>query len=139
MKKHLIPVFLLFSVSFLQSADVEVTVKGVNSIKGKLMIAFYDQANNFRIKELPQSPIVPVASAGDIVAVANDLEPGIYAVAVIWDQNNNGVLDTKGRFKIPVEPYGFSNNPKSRFGPPAYEKCAFRLTEAGGRIQIFLK
>ena len=56
-----------------------------------------------------------------------NIEAGTYAVSLFHDENNNGVLDTKGLFEMPSEPYGFSNNPSILFGPPSFEKCKLSL------------
>ncbi|MDF1811381.1 MAG: DUF2141 domain-containing protein [Verrucomicrobiales bacterium] len=139
MMKYLITAFLLIFSVCSQAADVEVIVHGVDRPGGTLMVGFYNNASDFRVNELPESPKVPVKAPGPVITTARNLPPGLYAVAVVWDTNGNGVLDTKGRFKIPVEPYGFSNNPKTRFGPPEFAKCVFRVPENGGRIEVFLK
>ncbi|MDF1754111.1 MAG: DUF2141 domain-containing protein [Verrucomicrobiales bacterium] len=137
--KFLLPTLLFLVSASLQAADVEVTVDGVTETRGTMMIGFYTNPQDFRVNEIPQSPKFLVTKAGRITAVARDLKPGIYAVGVVWDVNNNGILDTKGRFKIPTEPYGFSNNPKARFGPPSFDQCLIQVPENGARIHIFLK
>ncbi|MCG8602369.1 MAG: DUF2141 domain-containing protein [Verrucomicrobiales bacterium] len=128
-----------FGFSFVQGADVEVTVDGVDAAKGTLLVGFFDNAADFQSpgKEVEGSPEIKVTKAGRIVCVMKGLKPGVYAVAVIWDQNNNGILDT-GAFKRPKEPYGFSLNPKVQFGPPKYEECTFTVTEPGGKLHVNL-
>ena len=143
--KHLAAV-LLFSLTLVTAtvlsspaADVEIVVEGVDAVKGKLLIGFYDSEKTFRTEELEFSPTIQITQAGKISSIAKGIKPGIYAVAVIWDQNENGILDTSGPFKKPTEPYGFSNNPKNKFGPPKYKECTFRVTEEGGRLVVVLK
>lgn len=63
------------------------------------------------------------------------LPVGTYAISTFHDQDNDGVLRT-GSFGIPKEPYGFSNNAKGLFGPPPFEKAAFRLQELPKKISI---
>lgn len=65
------------------------------------------------------------------------LPPGRYAVAVYLDVNNNRKLDS-GMFGIPREPVGASNNPRSRFGPPRFNDCAFQMTDADQTLTINL-
>ena len=129
----------IFTTSILAAADVEVIVDGVDEVKGKLLIGFYDNSKDFRVKELKESPAFQVTAAGRIIAVAKGLKPGTYAVAVIWDQNENGVLDVFGPFKVPTEPYGFSQNPKLKLGPPKFKDCTFVVTETGGTLHVVLK
>ena len=40
---------------------------------------------------------------------------------------------------IPKEPYGFSNNARSKWGPPKYEAARFDLQEAEVRTFITVK
>ncbi len=130
---------LCFGLSTLSAADVEVAVDGVDAVKGTLLVGFFDNADDFQIpgKEVEGSPEIEVTEAGRIVCTMKGLKPGVYAVAVIWDLNNNGILDT-GAFKRPKEAYGFSLNPKVNFTVPKFEDCTFAVTEAGGKLQVTL-
>lgn len=142
MRKWLLALLFLSPV-LLPGAEVEVTVEGIDEIKGTVLVGFFTNQEDFRENEIDQSPSVELVSPdqlvdGKFVATATDLEPGWYAVAVIWDWNQNGVLDTKGPLKFPTEPYGFSLNPKIRFGPPKFDECKFEVTEEGGKLHIVL-
>ncbi len=63
------------------------------------------------------------------IIVIENLKPGIYAFKYIHDENGNNRLDTN-RMGIPVEGFGFSNNPKMTFGPPPFRKTLFELKES---------
>jgi uncharacterized protein (DUF2141 family) len=54
-----------------------------------------------------------------------DIPPGIYAMAVIHDENMNGKLDTRWP-GIPTEGYGFSNDAKGILGAPSFSAASFR-------------
>ncbi len=53
-------------------------------------------------------------------------------IAVFQDLNGDGKL-TKNSFGLPIEPYGFSNNARSTFGPPSFSQSAFRSVTAPHR------
>ena len=53
-------------------------------------------------------------------------EDGKYAFRFFHDENSNGKLGTNW-LGIPNEGFGFSNNAKGTFGPPAFEKTVFVL------------
>lgn len=53
-----------------------------------------------------------------------DIPSGKYSIRLFHDENNNRKMDTN-LMGIPKEGYGFSNNAKGTFGPPAYEKTLF--------------
>ena len=52
--------------------------------------------------------------------------------------NNNNKLDTN-LFGIPKEPYGFSNNARSKWGPPKYEIAKFELNQKVLNISAAVK
>jgi len=70
-------------------------------------------------------------------AVFTDLPPGTYGVAVIHDENKNGVLDFN-EMGMPVEGYGHSNNPSKRQAPPSFDETKFTLNPGGAVIEINL-
>lgn len=62
---------------------------------------------------------------------------GLYAMAVYHDENANGDFDKTG-LGLPAEPWGLSNNPRVRFGPPKIEKTLFEVSDIGAEIEIEL-
>jgi uncharacterized protein (DUF2141 family) len=115
------------------SLEVDKAIKG----KGKLFVAVYKGADGFLNTDkaylLKVVPISDNISKLDLV-----LEPGEYAIAVYQDVNENGKLD-QSRLGLPTEHYGFSNNPKILFGPPAFNACAFRVNQHSNKLSITLK
>ena len=78
---------------------------------------------------------VPAGEARSIVV--DDLAPGTWAVALMHDENGNARLDT--RLAIPVEGFGFSNNPAVGFGAPAFRRTAFSVSGPVTRHTIRLR
>jgi uncharacterized protein (DUF2141 family) len=64
-------------------------------------------------------------------------EPGDYAIAVYHDENANKTFD-KGAFGLPAEPWGISNNPRIRFGPPHVSEALFPVNGEGAKVVIKL-
>ena len=58
----------------------------------------------------------------------SELEPGTYAIAIYHDENEDVVLN-RNIFGIPKEGFGFSRNPKIRFGPPKFGEVAVQIDE----------
>ena len=77
------------------------------------------------------------AQAGSVKASFANLAEGEYAVSVIHDLNRNGKLDSN-LIGIPVEPFGFSNDAKGTFGPPAFDQAKFKLGVAHKTITVRL-
>jgi len=88
------------------------------TVKGDLFIELSDENG-----EVLSAEIHPVT--GKSVTLRFDsLSPGPRAVRLFHDENSNGKLDTNF-FGIPTEGYGFSNNPRSRFGEPSLRDRLF--------------
>ncbi|MEX2578011.1 MAG: DUF2141 domain-containing protein [Verrucomicrobiales bacterium] len=128
-----------FLLPSMQAADLEVVVEGIEKIEGDLRIGIFDCEEDFRTNPLEQSTTIEITEVGPVTTLIEGLPPGIYAIAVVWDLNKNGEVDTTGIFKRPTEPVAFSNAPKIVFGPPKFEDCRFELTEEGERLVMTLE
>jgi len=106
---------------------LQITVNNFENIKGKLQVCLTDKKEDF-LKQCEYSAVVLVTNNTVSLEIAN-IKKGVYSISLFHDENNNGVLDTKGFFGIPSEPYGFSNNPSTTFGPPSFEKCTFLINK----------
>ena len=115
--------------------SLKVHLKNIKSNKGKIYIAVFDSEENF-MKKLLEDIAVPVSSTGDM-QVELKLPVGEYAISIFHDTNDNGKLNTNF-MGIPKEPYGFSNNPNTSFGPPNFKKTSFEIS-ASQTIEIKLK
>jgi uncharacterized protein (DUF2141 family) len=67
------------------------------------------------------------------VCVFQGLPPGEYAVVAMHDENDNGKMDYNF-LGIPVEGYGFSNNPRVLLKAPVFEAAKFRYD--GGVLEV---
>jgi uncharacterized protein (DUF2141 family) len=120
------------------SATLDVRVHGLTSRTGVLNVSIWKNVKGFPkiSEEALAQKITPVVSA-DMTVQFDGLEQGQYAVVAYHDLNSNGKLDMG--FMGPKEPYGVSNNFRSRFGPPNFEDCAFSLSEKMQVINITIK
>jgi uncharacterized protein (DUF2141 family) len=110
-------------------------VGNFKTTKGVLRVCVTDKKDDF-LKSCTFSKIVAVEDKTVSLKIEN-IEKGNYAVSVYHDENNNGVLETGGVFGIPIEPYGFSNNPSMTFGP-SFKKSVFKMN-SDKNISIKLK
>jgi uncharacterized protein (DUF2141 family) len=137
MKKILLITILIFCGAQATSAqekifDLTINISGLNSNKGTLVVAIYDQKEAFLKKEFI-SDTVKIKNKKSVITFKN-LPQGEYAVSFLHDENNNKKMDTNF-FGIPKEGYGCSNNAKGFMGPPKYDDAKFQLT-ANKIIQI---
>ena len=105
-----------------QAADLQVSIREARSQDGQFQVALVDAAGYAG----SAAPIAArlVAPAGAVTRVTLDGVPaGRYALMVIHDENGNGTLDTN-LVGMPVEGYGFSNNPRV-MRKPTFDEAAF--------------
>jgi len=104
---------------------------------GNLHLAIYDSGEGFASRKELLSIVRP--STGKPVSLEVNLPAsGKYVLAAFHDLNGNGKLDTN-LFGAPVEPYGFSEQPPSKWREPRFEEIATSVTTGSETIRIDLK
>lgn len=96
--------------------------------KGLIRVCIFDNEDTF-FNNAMACEVTEAPGDGQSISLpfSQKLPSGKYAIAVYQDLNKNGILD-RNRLGLPIEPYGFSNNPSTFFGPPSFHKAAFDLT-----------
>ena len=114
-----------------------ITVSNIKSAEGNIMIAIYDADQEFLGQEMVTGKVERVTQTGEMTIVIDDLPFGEYAISIYHDENANENLDTN-LFKLPTEPYGFSNDARGTFGPPSFEdsKIIFNSNQREFSIQL---
>lgn len=120
-----------------QAADLDITVTDVRVHQGSLRIAVVDSAAGWSDGGTPVAGTVRKAQGGEDKFHFPGLAPGRYAVMVMHDQNDNGKLDSNF-MGMPIEGYGFSNNP-AVMRKPTFEEAHFELGATGRAITVRLR
>lgn len=115
-------IFWLLANTFSIHAEITVIIKGAKNVKGKIMIALYEQSGYLNPSKMVAKTMTN-ASAKKVVKFTN-IKPGRYAIAVFHDENLNQKLDTNF-LGMPQEGYGFSNYAKGNMGPPNFSDSSF--------------
>ena len=127
---------LLPSIGEGQSVAQSVVIKNLDNKKGSLYIGWYTSekdftdGNNATIKK-----IVPVQDKQEIAVKFDQVIPGVYAIAVFFDENGNGELD-KNFLGIPKEVYGFSNNIIPLTRSATFKEASFIVAASAETIVI---
>ena len=129
--------FALMSAPIAQAADLTVKVDDIRSDKGQLMLAVYDSAAGWAGKAKPVAAQALEVTGDNVIFHFDELAAGTYAVSVMHDENGNGTLDTNF-VGMPVEGYGFSNDPKV-MRKATFEEAAFVLDAKGTVIELHLR
>ena len=120
-----IVLFLSGALPAQEGLELTVRVTGAEPTKGSAVVSLFTSKADFL-----KNPLLvkrqPIDNKGEATVRFGDIKAGEYAVSVVYDKDGNGELNTNF-LGIPVEPVGFSNNPKGRFGPPGYNKAVFPL------------
>jgi uncharacterized protein (DUF2141 family) len=111
-------------------SNLTVRVTGIRNANGKISLAL------FRDSVFVERRFVEIdANTLTAQTVFVNLPRGIYSVNVFHDENMNGKMDTN-LFGMPVEGYGFSNNPAKRMGKPGFDETNFQLNPPEAAIEI---
>jgi uncharacterized protein (DUF2141 family) len=132
------------------AGELRVTVEGIRSAHGTVLIGLYDSPASFEkaVKASGRrSFLIDPDRFGAVALRANaalrsavvfsNVEPGPYAAVAFHDENGNGRLD-KNFLGVPAEPYGFSNNVEGFLGPPTFADAAIALGGGDSAIRIAL-
>jgi len=117
---------------------VSIHVSGLKTQSSNLYVAVFDSAEGFpRPEHSRETTTVPVTT--DTVEFSLSLpDSSTTGIAIFQDLNGDGKL-TKNGFGLPIEPYGFSNNARSTFGPPSFSQAAFNVDEKTSPIEITVR
>ncbi|MEG0890152.1 MAG: DUF2141 domain-containing protein [Bacteroides sp.] len=126
MKAKMIFLVCMFSSVYAFSQNLTLEVKDIESAKGYIYVAVYNKQELFM--KQPVAAFRVAAKDTAMVIPCKGLQPGVYAISLFHDENENGKLDT-GAFGRPLEKFGFSNDAEGVMGAPAYDKCSFALKE----------
>jgi uncharacterized protein (DUF2141 family) len=108
----------------LSAQTLTLEVRGIERPVGNVYVAIYNSPETF-LKQ-PVAAFGTAASDTAFVIPCKGLPPGLYALSLFQDENDNQKLDTAA-YGIPTEKYGFSNNAQGVMGPPSFKKCSFVL------------
>lgn len=119
--------------------EIRIVINGLKDNVGLVTVDLYINDNDGFLKRAGRvAQRRAAAKAPHTVLCIAAPEPGDYAIAVYHDENANKTFD-KGAFGLPAEPWGISNNPKVRFGPPHVEEALFPVdADAGAKVAISL-
>lgn len=127
-------VFLLPSFS-----SIDVTVTTTAPAKGDIHVAVYASEAAYLAEKPDYGKVVRLQSSkAKIAAAVEGLPPGHYVIAGYHDVNGNGKID-KNFMGAPVEPYGFTREPGSKWSRPAWKDIVVEVTGKGSAHTIVMK
>jgi uncharacterized protein (DUF2141 family) len=123
--------FSFFYLSQAAAADLTITVNNLRSNQGQVLLCVFSAESSDReafpdcVKGRPVRQSKEAVADGKVVVNYKGLKDGVYAVAVIHDENGNNELDTNF-LGIPTEGIGISRNPRL-LGKPHFNEAQFEI------------
>jgi uncharacterized protein (DUF2141 family) len=118
---------------------VLVRVHGVRSNSGVLVAVLYgDNPNDFLKKGARLARERVRARVGSVAMCLGAPRPGVYAVAVYHDENDNRRFD-RSWIGLPSEGFGVSNNPRPVLRAPTHRESAFEVGTASTIVNVDLQ
>lgn len=111
-------------------------IENIKQARGVMRIGVYADEDSY-LKKAVHVQNIPVSKTGTMTLNLEDIPFGTYAISLYHDRNGNGKLDSNW-MRIPKEPYGFSRNAAATFGPPKFQKAAFRHNQKITEVKIKL-
>lgn len=119
------------------AGDLTVKLHGIRAQTGLVKVAVVDSQEAWDGKAAPVQADGTPAQAEEASFTFKDLKPGSYAVMITHDENGNGKMDTNV-VGMPLEGYGFSNNPRV-MRKPTWDEARFEVAATGTAIDIDLR
>ena len=108
-------------------SEIRIKVEGIRSQKGRLMLAMYHNEDNFLKNLRPAGAIQRMIFGNSIeVVFKGAFSPGEFAIALFHDEDGNGAMKSSSG-GIPLEGFGFSNNPSLSRGKPGWKDTKFQV------------
>lgn len=119
--------------------SVLVQVQGVRSGNGVLVAVLYgDKPDEFLKKGGRVGRERVPARPGSVTLCLEAPRPGVYAVVVFHDENENGKFDRSWN-GLPSEGFGVSNNPRVVLRAPTHGEAAFEVGAGQTVMKIELR
>lgn len=120
------------------TVQVQLMIHGVNSDQGILRLAVFDRADGFpdHAQALQRRSVSPKECTEPVPLLLP--KAGDYAIAVYHDIDANRRLN-RAPLGYPTEPYGFSADARSTFGPPSYDAAAVAVDESGESVNLTIR
>jgi len=117
-------------------AHLTLTIQGLEPPTGTVEVSLFNSAETFMKKPVLQRRL-PVNGKNELTIEFSGVLDGDYAIVVVHDENDNGVLDT-GFLGFGGEKYGFSNNATPWVGRPSFDAAKFSIGDEDVKIAIKL-
>ncbi len=124
---EILVLLMLIPAAGLDAQNVEVSITGIRSDKGQIALGIFKDQESYQKDEafleiqFPKKEII-----NGSMTVSFSLEPGIYGIALLDDENNNYLMEYNF-LGMPKEGFGFSGYYHTGLSKPSFDKFSFVL------------
>lgn len=138
----ILPVLFLFLSPWfglsIAAQNIDLVITGIKESKGNIKLSIYVDEKSYQ--EDKPLRMMKMSKAGMVKGVLTEkltLEPGVYGMALLDDENLNGEMDFNF-MHMPVEGFAFSNFYLTGLKRPHFEDFDFKI-EKGQKLLITMK
>ena len=118
---------LLLPATSLKAQTVNVNTTGLRTDKGQIVIGVFKDSETYMKEEPYMNKIFSKESVQDgALSVSFTLEPGIYGLCLLDDENSNGKMEYNF-LGMPKEGFGFSDYYHSGIKKPKFDSFRFTI------------
>ena len=128
-----IRLLMLLPATTLNAQDVEVIITGIRAEKGQIVIGVFRDNESFRKEEsFLEKRFVKNGISNGEMRVKFSLEPGIYGLSLLDDENSDGKMEYNFA-RLPKEGFGFSDYYHTGLTRPKFDSFKFSIDQSKKR------
>jgi len=128
-----IQLLMLLPAVALNAQDVEVIITGIRAEKGQIVIGVFKDNESFRKEEsFLEKRFVKNGISNGEMRVKFSLEPGIYGLSLLDDENSDGKMEYNFA-RLPKEGFGFSDYYHTGLTRPKFDSFKFSIDQSKKR------
>lgn len=122
-----------------QTQTTQIAITDIRSGNGQILLnVFKDQGTYDDNKPMKTLSFDKKGLIDGKLVVPCPLEPGVYGITMVDDENSNGKID-KNLMGMPKEGFGFSNFFMTKMKKPAFDDFKVDLSSANAAVVIKVK
>jgi len=134
----ILAICLLFSF-YQEKVLLDIDITNVRSKNGVIRLSMYTSPDQYPYKPFKTYEVKKDSMLnGSIHTCIKDLGPGQYGLCMLDDENRSGQMENN-LLGIPLEGFGFANNPKPFLKRPDYDRVVFRINPGTNHIQLITR
>ena len=118
---------MFFPLAMLSAQTIELTITGIKSTKGEILIGVFKDNESFKIeKAFLNKKFAKTGIINGEMSVHFSIEPGLYGLSLLDDENSSGLMEYNF-IRIPKEGFGFSDYYHTGITKPKFDAFSFTI------------